>query len=200
MNWLVVALVAACLWGGWNWWRNERHEHVPPGIVAPAEPRQVALDPPPRFEAKGYTFVARARYELTVRVLRKENYHLDGGASLAPVDLGVGWGPMSDSTLVDQLEFSQMGRFLYWKPRDWRTFPLNARDVVAHAAQIHAVPADDAIEARLRRLRPGQVVQLSGYLVDVRGRDGFTWTTSLRRDDTGDGACEIMWIEHLYVE
>ena len=34
----------------------------------------------------------------------------------------------------------------------------------------------------------------------IRGNGGFPWNTSLRRDDTGDGACEIMWIEHLYVE
>ena len=77
---------------------------------------------------------------------------------------------------------------------------MSARDTIAHAAQIHAIPATDEIESRLRRLRPGQVVQLAGYLVDVRGNGGFAWNTSLRRDDTGDGACEIMWIEHLYVE
>ena len=48
MNWIVIALFAASLWGAWNWWRNERQEHVPPGIVAPEAPRQVALDPPGR--------------------------------------------------------------------------------------------------------------------------------------------------------
>lgn len=200
MNWIVVALFVASLWGGWNWWRNERQEHVPPGIVAPEAPRQSALDPPGRFEAKGHVLIARARFELTARVLRKEIYRLDGGASLAPVDLGLGWGPMSDSTVVDQLEFSQIGRFLYWKPRDGQRFPLSAHDTITHAAQVHAIPATGEIESRLRKLRPGQVVQLAGYLVDVRGNGGFTWNTSLRRDDTGDGACEIMWIEHLYVE
>jgi len=107
---------------------------------------------------------------------------------------------MSDTTLVEQLEFSQMGRFLYWRPRDWRTFPLSPQDIAISAAQIHAVPATDDVESRLRRLRPGQVVQLSGYLVDIRGANGFAWNTSLRRDDTGDGACEIMWIERVAVE
>ena len=200
MNWMVIALLVACLWGGWNWFRNERHESVPPGIVAPAEPAQAAMDPPGRFEAKGHVFFARARYELTARVLRKEIYRIDGGANLAPVDLGVGWGPMSDSTVVDQLDFSQSGRFLYWRPHDWRSFPLSPLDTQTHAAQIHAIPATDEVESRLRRLRPGQVVQLSGYLVDVRGPNGFTWNTSLRRDDTGDGACELMWIEQVAVE
>ena len=200
MHWLVVVLLLASLAGAWNWWTSERHERVPPGIVAPHAPRQNALDPPPTFAAKEHEFVARARYDITARVLRKEIYRIDGGANLAPVDLGLGWGAMSDTTVVDALEFSQMGRFLYWKPKDWASFPLTPAQTIAQAAQVHAVPADAAIERKLRNLRPGQVVPLSGYLVDIRGPNGFRWNTSLSRDDTGDGACEIMWIESLAVE
>jgi hypothetical protein len=93
-----------------------------------------------------------------------------------------------------------MGRFLFWKPRDWRKFPITLRELSIYAAQVHAIPADDNVESQLRKLRPGQVVTLTGYLVDVRGPGGFTWNTSLRRDDTGDGACEIMWIEQVAVD
>ena len=99
-----------------------------------------------------------------------------------------------------ELEFSQMGRFFYWKPKNWSSFPLSPSQTISHAAQVHAIPADADIERKLRKLRPGQVVHLSGYLVDVRGPGEFTWKTSLRRDDTGDGACEIMWIAQLTVE
>lgn len=200
MRWPVVLLVAAALAGAWNWWSRERPERVAPGIVAPAEPVQELLDPPPVFSAKDHQFIARARYDITARVLRKEIYRLDGGADLAPVDLGLGWGAMSDTRVVAQLEFSQMGRFLYWKPKDWTTFPLTPRQTIAQAAQVHAVPADAAIDRALRRMRPGQVVHLTGYLVDVRGPDGFRWNTSLSRDDTGDGACELMWVETATVE
>lgn len=200
MRWTVILLVVASLFGAWNWWSSERHERVPPGIVAPDEPQQTELDPPTTFAAKDHTFIARARYEITARVLRKEIYRIDGGADLAPVDLGLGWGAMSDTRVVEQLEFSQMGRFLYWKPRDWKSFPLSAAQTISHAAQVHAIPADGNVERGLRELRPGQIVHLSGYLVDVRGAGGFRWNTSLRRDDTGDGACEIMWIEQLTIE
>jgi len=200
VHWIVALLLVASLFGAWNWWSSERHEHVPPGIVAPDDPVQTNLDPPTTFSAKDHTFVRRARYEITARVLRKEIYRIDGGADLAPVDLGVGWGAMSDTQVVDQLEFSQMGRFLFWKPKDWKSFPLTVPQLISHAAQIHAVPADASIEHKLRKLRPGQIIHLSGYLVDVRGPGGFTWNTSLRRDDTGAGACEIMWIERVALE
>jgi hypothetical protein len=199
MHWLLIALLAASLWGGWNWWTSERHERVPPGIVAPADPVQRNLDTRVTFQAKDHTFIKRAEFDVTARVLRKEIYRIDGGANLAPVDLGLGWGQLSDTRIVDQLEFSQMGRFLYWRPRNQATFPLTPQDTTAHAAQVHAIPANASIERTLRYLRPGQVVTLQGFLVDVRGPAGFAWNTSLSRTDTGDGACELMWIESVRV-
>jgi hypothetical protein len=43
------------------------------------------------------------------------------------------------------------------------------------------------------------VVALTGYLVEVRGPDGFRWRSSLTREDTGNGACELVWVEKLDV-
>jgi hypothetical protein len=40
---------------------------------------------------------------------------------------------------------------------------------------------------------------VGGYLVDVSGPRGFQWSTSRTRTDTGDGACEIVWVETLHV-
>jgi hypothetical protein len=191
----LVALVLAIA-GGWHWWTTERPVRQPPGIIAPEEPVQIDLDPPVRFEARGYTFVKRARYDITARLLRKEVYHLDGGAGLAPVDLGVGWGPLSDTALIDELEFSQMGRFFYWQPRR-PAFPLPQSTLISHLAQMHMIPSTEDIESRLKKLRPGQIVTAGGYLVDVRGPGGFVWNTSLSRTDTGNGACELFWVEKL---
>jgi hypothetical protein len=199
MRWLLL-LAATGLAGGIYWWTHDRPVSHPPGVLVAAAPRQQHLDPAPTFAARGYTIVQRARYDLSARVLRKEIYRLDGGAALAPVDLAVGWGPMSDSAIIDRLEFSQMGRFFYWKPRDAATFPLPPQALVTNAAQMHMIPATEAIEDRLRKLRPGQLVTVGGWLVDVRGPGGFVWSTSLARDDTGNGACEIVWVESLAVD
>ncbi|MEO5701658.1 MAG: hypothetical protein ABIS17_07470 [Casimicrobiaceae bacterium] len=195
-KWLVLA---AALAGGWHWWTLERPVPRAAGAVAPAPPQQVDLDPPDRFERNGFRFAGRARYEIVARVLRKEIYRFDGAAALAPVDLALGWGRMSDSAVLEQLAITQMGRFFYWRPRDPRTFAVPADALVTEVGQVHAIPSDPAIEQRLRRLRPGELVVMRGYLVDVDGPAGFTWRTSLTRSDTGDGACEIMWIESLDV-
>jgi hypothetical protein len=199
MRYLWILAVAGAL-GGWHWWTTEREVARPPGILVDAEPRQRDIAAPQRIDVREYALYTRARYDITARVLRKEIYRMDGGASLAPVDLGVGWGPLSDTRVIDQLEFSQMGRFLYWRPKDGRTIPLPTGMLVTSAAQMHLIPASAALEARLRKLRPGQIVTIGGYLVDVRGPGGFVWNTSLTRTDTGDGACEIVWVEALDVE
>ncbi|HEX6005485.1 MAG TPA: hypothetical protein VFZ14_15985 [Burkholderiales bacterium] len=198
-RWGWIALFIALL-GAWHWWSYERPASHPPGAIAAAAPHQVDLDPAPAFEFKGRNLVKRARYDLTVRVLRKEIYRFDDAASLAPVDLAVGWGRMSDSAMLDQLSITQMGRFFYWQPGNGAAFSVPREALVSEAAQIHAIPATPEIERAVRRLRPGQVVSLSGYLVDVRSADGFTWRTSLTRTDTGNGACEIMWIEALALQ
>jgi hypothetical protein len=37
------------------------------------------------------------------------------------------------------------------------------------------------------------------YERPVAGPRGFQWSTSLTRTDTGDGACEIMWVDTVDV-
>lgn len=193
-------LFLVSLLGGWHWWTSERPVGRPEGILAAAEPLQRDLDAPRSFEARGVTMIARARYTITARVLRRENYRFDGGADIAPVDLAVGWGPMSDTRVVDALELSQMGRFFYWKPKRPDTFPIPAAMLVTNAAQMHLIPATPALEKQMKKLRPGQLVTIDGYLVDVRGPGGFAWNTSRTRTDTGNGACEIVWVDALAVE
>src|SRR4029453_7274091 len=133
MRWTWVLLFAAFL-GGVNWWLYERSVTRKPGVLVAADPQQQDFEPAPEFTDRGYRFIQRARYDITARVLRREIYRIDGGAALAPVDLAVGWGPLSDSRIVDELEFSQMGRFFFWKPRDVATFPSEVESSTSQGA------------------------------------------------------------------
>ncbi|MNN96270.1 hypothetical protein D3C81_2152230 [compost metagenome] len=53
--------------------------------------------------------------------------------------------------------------------------------------------------ATLDSLQEGARIRLSGQLVRVDGDDGFRWVSSLSREDTGSGACELVWVEELAV-
>ena len=35
---------------------------------------------------------------------------------------------------------------------------------------------------------------MTGYLVNATGPGGEAWNSSLRRDDTGNGACEVFYV------
>jgi len=60
---------------------------------------------------------------------------------------------------------------------------------------MHMIPADDLVRRSLERIRQGQLVHLKGFLVDASGPNGFQWRTSMTRDDTGAGACELVYVE-----
>jgi hypothetical protein len=67
------------------------------------------------------------------------------------------------------------------------------------ATNTHLIPADEAILRQLKRTAPGRVVKLQGYLVNAVGDDGYRWNSSLTRDDTGAGACELIYVQSVSV-
>jgi hypothetical protein len=71
-------------------------EH-PPGVVAPNEAMQTMPAAAPIVTIEGHELTPLAQFAATVRILGRERYRIDRLAAIAPFDLAVGWGPMSDS-------------------------------------------------------------------------------------------------------
>ncbi len=65
------------------------------------------------------------------------------------------------------------------------------------ASNMHLIPADGATWRSAQGRERGNVVRLRGQLVSVLGPNNFTWTSSLTRTDTGNGACELFYVESL---
>lgn len=171
-------------------WVDSRPLERRPGILAPEEPSQVLIDAAEPIDAGEFVLEPRAHFEATVRILGTEPYRLDALARIAPLDLAVGWGAMSDTAVLERLRISQGARFFTWVGRDAQ-LPIPRDELESHASNWHLIPADETIARELRRLRVGEVVRLAGQLVDVTGPKASA-RTSLRRDDTGAGACEIL--------
>jgi len=164
----------------------------PPGVLAPRDPVQRELAGATPIRHADFELRPRAEFSLEARVLSAERYRWHGGSALAPVDLALGWGPMSDSEVLAGFEVTQGARFYTLYPRD---DAADLRVALQHSANMHLIPADDTVRRALESARAGHLVTLRGSLVDARGPGGFTWRTSLRRDDTGDGACELFYVE-----
>jgi len=196
---LLAALLAVGTYNAWQRWES-RPVHPLDGALAPDEPVQTDLESaasaaPVRHGR--WMLTPRANYDITARILSREDYGFDRLADLVPEDLALGWGPMSDNHVLAAFDISQGARFYSWRPRG--PLSIARENVIVHSANTHVIPADAHIRSELRRLRVGQVVHLRGTLVDAIRDDGAWVRTSLTRTDTGAGACEVMLVENVEV-
>jgi len=192
-RWLLIALL---LYAAWTGWLNRPLTRAP-GILVADAPLQ--SDPPPGvapIERAGYRIMPLQYLSLEARVLAAERYRFDREADLSPVDLALGWGAMSDSAVLANIDISQGRRFYFWRVHE---FPIPRRDIETHSANMHMIPETRRIALTLKSLRPGQVIKATGYLVEARAPDGWVWRSSLTREDTGAGACELVWLTSLEV-
>jgi len=177
-------------------WQQKPISH-PPGILVTTAPIQIDVLAT-GFEHEAYQVTRKSRFEIQGRVLSTENYYLGREADLSPIDLALGWGVMSDTSLLEQLEISQSSRWYRWRYED--SILVSEQQIIASSGNMHMIPATQSVEQSLMKLRQGDVIALQGYLVDVDHKSGWKWRTSMTRTDTGGGACEIVYVESITVQ
>lgn len=194
MNWRNLAFLAIVGFGAWQYW-SDRPVKVAPGVTVAAEPRQNDARSA-EFVHKGYTIAPLQTFDIEARVLGVKSYRTGREADLSPVDLALGWGRMSDSAVLEQVSISQGNRFYFWRVKE---FPIPREEIERSSANMHMIPADSGIERRLDQVREGQRVRIQGWLVEARGHDGWRWRSSLTRNDTGAGACEVIYVRDIAI-
>ncbi len=194
MNWKLFIFLALISYGAYQHFSHQPVVHGD-GVIASQQPAQYSTSHT-SFTLNGYNITPLEAFEIEARVLATEQYSLGREADLSPVDLALGWGKMSDETILKDIKISQSNRFYYWRVDE---FPIPRREIETQSANMHMIPADDQIDKLLKSIRPGQIVKLSGDLVQVNASDGWRWKSSLTREDTGNGACEIIYVKSLTV-
>jgi hypothetical protein len=182
--WMIAALALFALW---TLYSRRDIDHAP-GVLAAVEPMQRPIDAAPLIERGAFRLRPRAEFSATVRVLRREDYSLGELARLVPTDYAVGWGPMSDSKVLEDVQISQSNRFYYWRTEHW---PVDRATIESHSANWHVIPDNASVRSVLGKVRRGSIVEFEGELVDIEGPDA-RMATSLSRSDTGAGACEVL--------
>lgn len=191
---ITLALFVAA---GWWQWHNSQPLTQTPGILAPDEPTQSALPPNITAWNVGTTeIMPLATFWSKARILHLERYRWDGMSIISPMDVSIGWGPLSNEVKVNQAKFTNTERNLEWGSKD----PAFAFwEVSRNVANLHVIPSSDYVRTQLMELREGQIVLISGYLVVAKPATGPPWTSSLTREDTGPGSAEVIWVDSITV-
>ncbi|MET0091248.1 MAG: hypothetical protein ABW068_14740 [Candidatus Thiodiazotropha sp.] len=190
-------MFAAALYGiVWFFFIREAEVTLRPGVFVEEEPRQVMLHDAEPFNHKGFRITPLARFDIKAKILSKKYYSLGRESDLSPIDLALGWGKMSDESVLQTIRISQSNRYFHWRVDE---FPIPRKEIETHASNMHIIPSDATTEAAIKQSRIGEIVQFSGYLVKVDTQDGWHWSSSLSRSDTGNGACELVWVEDFRI-
>jgi hypothetical protein len=145
------------------------------------------------FRLGSATVTPLAAFSVAGRILSRRDYTFDRRANYSPMDIALGWGPMSQAGMAERLHVRQGGRWYHYK---WGNEgpPMPPAEIASHSANMHMVPADAAAASALDHARAGELVRLDGWLIRIDGDDGFTWQSSLTRGDVGAGACELVLV------
>lgn len=187
----ILLLIAGAFW----FWYDP-FVSVGPGMTAPNDPVQKSLNENGMMMVDEYFLTPLATFQIEARVLSTQRYRSGRESDISPLDLTLGWGPMSDETNIEEIDIRQSARFYMWKTSN---FPIPRKEIEINSANMHMIPSSESIDSRLKRIKPGETITLTGKLVNVEASDGWRWRTSLTRDDTGNGACEIVYVESVEI-
>ncbi|MHB9054272.1 MAG: hypothetical protein ACYC5F_09870 [Thermoleophilia bacterium] len=142
-------------------------------------------------------------YTINARVESAMSYD-DQISSLIPTDLLLAWGDMTQNGVDGKLTWQQEDRHgqVSGSLGDGGV-DLTQDYVIRHVSNNHLLPANSRVAAAIAGIKAGDTVRIDGRLIDVRMalNDGrvLTVNTSKSRIDQGEGACEIIYVEHLRV-
>ena len=183
--------------GGWKFYNYESQVSLGPGVMVSEKPQQKNIISPISHSVDAYTINEVATFNIKAKVLSKENYYFDRESSLSPTDLALGWGNMSDESVLEKIVITQSRRFYYWR---LKSFPIPRHEIESHSANIHIIPSSDSVKNIIGNIRKGDIIEMSGSLVNVVSNDNdWTWKSSQTRTDTGKGACELLWVKNISI-
>lgn len=195
-NLTVVILLLLTITGLFGWWYISKPITHGPGIIAPDEPLQENISNAAMFMHNDYFITPLADFEVKARVLARKKYSWGRQSDLSPIDFALGWGRMSDEAVLEHIRIRQASRFYFWQVRQ---FPIPRREIETRSANMHMIPANRQIERAMNKARKGDLISFKGKLVQVEASDGWKWVSSLTRTDTGNGACELVFVEEFEV-
>ena len=147
------------------------------------------------------TLTPVAEYRVSGVVVSKKTY--DGGweSQISPFDLAIVWGKLAEPAYDKYIEYWQNSRWYFFRYKEGS--PFDHSYVVTHSGNHHTIPATYNVRKALESIQKNDKVILEGYLVNVKGTyrgKAVFWNTSLSRNDTGSGSCEVFYLSKVKID
>lgn len=115
-------------------------------------------------------------------------------------DLCLVWGDNISSGVYQKVKYSHGEFTCYYSYKMNLDTPFNGLNL----SNNHLIPKNHDIEKKMGRVNIGDQVRISGYLAnykitDENGRESASRNTSITRNDTRNGACEIIYVTDIEV-
>lgn len=144
----------------------------------------------------------KASYNFTAKVKNVNTFNpMDPvwRPKLSKYDIGIVWGKLADPYYDQYISYSQANRYLSW--RYTYEIGLDSSYINSHIANNHIIPANENVLKAISKIKVNDIIYLEGKLVncDIKSGDRLvgTLTTSLVRNDGGNGACENFYVEKV---
>ena len=201
---LIVTSAAVLLVSFWN--RNDLPGDINYVPQLAEEPRQSPTRERPfrlTYNDVQYEVAPEYDYDITGMVVSYRHHHEDNSRMhalakdhLNMLDMCVVWG--------DNLKNERLDRISFWngiftcnvKTRDqqaWDAFDMN------QLSNNHLLSDDEFIRRQVKKIRVGDQVRVRGYLASYTSEAGSVRGTSTTRTDTGNGACETIYVKDFEI-
>lgn len=192
--WLLVSF--------WN--RNDLPGNIEYVNEIANEPEQTATRQKPFYATINdveYLIEPEYEYDLTGMIVSFRHHegnsrmHLQANDHLNMADVCVVWGDNTESEL-QKLDFWNGIFTCNVFTRDmqaWESFDMN------QLSNNHLISDDDFIRRQTRKIQIGDQIRVRGYLASYSNPGGGKRGTSTTRTDTGDGACETVFVESFKI-
>jgi len=169
------------------------------------EPKQLQIKKA-SFEANyqgvGYRVEPQYQYELHGLVVSYR--HHNGGSMLHKLwndhlnmtDVCVVWGSTARSAYLNQFDFWNGQFTCNFRTRSdvaWNSFDQN------QMSNNHLISDNNTIRKKIQKLNIGDQIRIAGFLASYGEKDGGKRGTSTTRTDTGNGACETIYVNEFSI-
>jgi hypothetical protein len=155
----------------------------------------------PQIVIHGSHYFAKVQASYTLRgmLVSKHKYPTGPMDEVARYDYAIIWGKVPD--WLQYVKFTQSLRYCLYNYQ--LSTPVDAAYLSLHMSNNHLVVPNKNIYNALATAHKGDLIEIDGYLVNIlanlKRRGTTNWNTSLTREDTGNGACEVLYVKKLRI-